>query len=127
MGAVQAKNVDTKLTIDGFNLEVVQQNLNLVVMDVIGVDAGLVISLGASNSSDIIEVDSNDLSLELLPRMFKKIEVISWGSIINEKDELFVRLHFRYHNFDGGSNGCPLARICFNTNGEVTKVDSNIV
>jgi hypothetical protein len=122
----EAQTVSNKVIIQEFNLEAVQKNANLAIKEIIGVDAGINIGVKENDSSEVIEVVSRDLSEGAMPRMFETVYVVSWGSFINNNNQLFIRFHYRYKNFNGGSNGCAIATVLFNTNGTISEINNQI-
>ena len=119
----EAQTVSNKVIIQEFNLEAVQKNANLAIKEIIGVDAGITIGVKENDSSEVIDVVSLDLSKNAMPRMFNSIYVVSWGSFINDDNQLFIRFHYRYNNFKGGDNGCAIATVLFATDGKVLNIN----
>jgi hypothetical protein len=59
----------------------------------------------------------------VVPRLFESLHLISWGSSINDNDELLIQVNYRYTHIGGGSNGFSVANLHFDVAGNLIDGD----
>jgi len=110
----------------GKNTQKLRKTLERILSGHIGLSVDLVVDLNASGSLDIT---SKDIAPYMVPRMFETLQVTGSGTThgYNPAAEfpdftspaLWVSISYRYHHFKGGSNGCKIADVWIDENGEV--------
>jgi len=118
MGEAQLLN-NNKSNINQFNLKAVEKNINVVIKEIIGVDAGIVIGVEENSKHDVITLESKDVCQGVVPRLFESLHLVSWGSVINDNTELFIQINYRYTHIGGGSNGFSVADLYFDVAGNL--------
>lgn len=126
MSKAQVKKLGKKVSIENFNLEALQKTANRAIKEIIGVDAGLVFAVKEDDKYDVVTFESNNLVEGVVPRMFKSLHLVSWGSFIDENNNLFIKINYRYSHFDGGSNGFGVADLIINVAGNIVEVRNKI-
>jgi|JYMV01.1.fsa_nt_gi hypothetical protein len=122
MSASQLEN-NNKADINQFNLKEVEKNTNDAIKEIIGVHAGIKIAVKENDKYDVITFESKDVYKGVVPRLFESLHLISWGSSINDNDELLIQVNYRYTHIGGGSNGFSVANLHFDVAGNLIDGD----
>jgi hypothetical protein len=112
----------TQTTINSFNLTAVENSINKTLEEIIGVNPNIKVNAEDPSKYEAILISSDDLIVDVIPRMFKSLHIVSWGSTINADGNLLVKLDYSYTHFDGGSNGFSVADIWLDVDGNVVDV-----
>jgi hypothetical protein len=112
----------TQTTINSFNLTAVENSINKTLKEIIGVNPNITVTAKEPSEYDVIEISSDDLIVNVIPRMFKSLHIVSWGSTVNNDGNLLVKFDYSYTHFDCGSNGFSVADIWLDVDGNVVDV-----
>jgi hypothetical protein len=123
MTSSQSKTNNNKASIYNFNLKEVEKNTNVAIKEIIGVKAGITIGVKENSNHDVITFESKDVYQGVVPRLFESLHLVSWGSSINDNDELRIQINYRYTHIGGGSNGFSVADLYFDVAGNL--IDGN--
>jgi hypothetical protein len=123
MTSSQSKVNNNKASIYNFNLKEVEKNTNDAIKEIIGVNAGITIDVKENSKHDVITLESKDVYQGVVPRLFESLHLVSWGSLINDNDELCIQINYRYTHIGAGSNGFSVADLYFDVAGNL--IDGN--
>jgi hypothetical protein len=104
---------------ENFNIKDTEVELTKLVEKLIGVKPKLSIAVATDRRGNkILTLTSDNLAVEMKPRMFRKLTVENFGGGYYGRGEYWMPVNYAYE-MARGSNGTTIAEVWFDANGKI--------
>jgi len=100
-----------------------QNELTIALTNVceVNVEVNMSIVNHGSGKLKSLKLVSNNLALEMLPKMFKTLHVECFNGGFSDDGYYWMLLNYKYKHFDDGSNSSSIATVFLNQDGSIFK------